>query len=164
MPLLNNLYFKFRRLLADRLPKFYFFCETKKSIIKFFLAGCFVSLNDLFFLFIFHGLFKIGIVISTSLAFILSFTVSFTLHKFWAFRNYNQGNAIGQIILYFLNAFLVLSVNGFLMHYFVNEIYIWYILSQIIVNLIIGIYNFIIYKFIIFKIDGYEIDCQKETT
>jgi putative flippase GtrA len=120
-----------------------------------------VSLIDLIFLFIFHGLFKIGIVVSTSLAFVLSFAVSFTLQKFWTFRNYNQNKAFRQIILYFLNAFVGLSFNGALMHYFVNKIYVFYLLSQIIVNLIIGTYNFFIYKFIIFK-GGYEINCQKE--
>lgn len=162
MPLLNNLYFKFRHFISHNYPKIYSFCDTKKSLVKFFLAGCLVGLNDLIFLFLFHGIFKLGIVISTSSAFILSFMVSFSLQKFWTFRNYSQRFAISQMILYFLNAFIGLSVNGVLMHYFVNEINIFYLLSQIIVNLILGVYNFFIYKFIIFKIGCYEINCQKE--
>jgi len=162
MSLINNLYFKFRNFLLQNYPKIYDFCNTQKSIVKFFLAGCFVGLNDLIFLFIFHGLFKIGIVVATSLAFILSFAVSFTLQKFWTFRNYNQNKAFHQIILYFLNAFVGLSFNGALMHYFVNKIYIFYIFSQIIVNLMIGTYNFFVYKFIIFK-NGYEINCQEKS-
>jgi putative flippase GtrA len=164
MPLLNNLFFKFRNFLLNRHPKFYCFCDSRRPIVKFFISGCFGSISDLILLFIFHGIFKLDIVVSTSLAYILSFIVIFTLQKFWTFQNYNQHQAYNQLILYFLNTLVGLALNGFLMHYFVNGLYVWYMFSQLIVNLIIGTYNFIIYKFIIFKIGCYEINRQTETT
>ena len=156
MPHLNNLYFKFRNFLSQHYPKFYSFCDTRKAFVKFMISGCFGIVNDLIFLFIFHGLFKLGIVVSTSLAFGLSFAANFTLQKLWTFRDFNQSKAFSQMFLYSLNVLIGLSANGVLMHYFVYEMGIWYMFSQILVDMILGLYNFIVYKLIIFKKDYHE--------
>jgi hypothetical protein len=48
------------------------------------------------------------------------------------------------------------------MHVMVNRLSIWYLLSQIIVSSIIGLYNFLIYRFVIFK--AYDTSCFQKTT
>lgn len=156
MNLINKLYFQFRHYFSSRYPQLYNICEKRKSVIKFFIAGCFAGGSDLVFLYIFHGLLHWDIVISTSLAFILSFAVSFTLQKFWTFRDYSQNKVFSQLFIYFLNAFLGLSLNGYFMHLLVNQFNVWYILAQIIVNLTIASWNFVVYKFIVFRIKKNE--------
>lgn len=163
MPLLNSLYFRFRNHFSTRWPRLYHFCERHKEILKFFFAGCLSGGSDLVFLFIMHGLFKMDIVLSTSVAFILSFGVSFFLQKFWTFRNDNQDKMVGQLSLYFLFAFVGLNLNGAFMHLLVNAYNIWYILAQIIVNLVIASLNFLTYKFIIFRNSRHEINCEEKT-
>ena len=163
MPHINKLYFQFRNFLSSRFPKAYCFFDNRKSVIKFLIAGGFAGATDLVFLFLFHGVFKWQIVISTSLAFIFSFAVSFTLQKFWTFRNFSNDKVISQFILYILNAFIGLNLNGFFMHLLVNEYQVWYILAQIMVNLVIGFYNFLIYKSIVFKIGKNEINNEQKT-
>lgn len=163
MPVINNLYFKFRSLFARYFPNAYSFCDTHKSVVKFFISGSFAGGSDLVFLYFFYGILGWGIVISTSVAFILSFVVSFTLQKFWTFRNYEQNQMASQLVLYLINAFIGLNLNGWLMHFLVNRFGVWYILAQIIVNLSIGFYNFLIYKFIIFKTDKNENNGQQKT-
>jgi len=163
MPLINRLYFKFRHFFAQRFPRIYSFCDQRKSVFKFFVAGSSAGAVDLVFLFIFHGLFHWNLVISTSLAFILSFIVSFTLQKFWTFRNYNQALVIRQFLLYIANAFIGLNLNGFGMHLLVNKYHVWYLLSQFVVNLIIGFYNFLIYKTIIFNCSPHEDNDHKKS-
>ncbi|MFA5023644.1 MAG: GtrA family protein [Patescibacteria group bacterium] len=160
MPLINKLYFRFRHFFSDRFPKIYCFCDNRKSIVKFFIAGCFAGATDIVFLFLFHGLLKWELVLSTSLAFVLSFLVSFTLQKFWTFRNYDEKETVNQLFLYILNAFIGLNINGFLMHLLVVKFNIWYILSQIMVNLFLGFCNFLIYKFIIFRNTKNAVGCQ----
>jgi putative flippase GtrA len=159
MPLLNKLYFQFRHFFSGRFPKIYCLCENYKAVVKFFISGCLAGGTDLIFLFIFYDLFNWGLVVSTSAAFVLSFLVSFTLQKFWTFRNYRK-EMFSQLFLYILNAFIGLNVNAFLMHLLVNRLHIWYILSQIIVNIFLGVYNFLVYKFIIFKNEKHEVNCQ----
>ncbi len=162
MPLINNLYFKFRNFLSHNFPKLYCFCDARKSIVKFFISGCLGGGTDLVLLFIFHSLFKFGVVVSSSLAFILSFATIFALQKMWTFRNHHHDKTFNQLIMYFINVLICLSANGFMMHYLVNGIDIWYMLSQVIVNCLLGIYNFIVYKYIIFRKVNYETDCQEK--
>lgn len=164
MPVINKFYFKLHQFFSTRFPRTYGFCDGRKSVIKFFIAGSLAGATDLIFLFIFHGLFYWGVVLSTSLAFILSFLVSFTLQKFWTFRNYSQEKFSSQLILYLLNAFIGLNLNGWLMHFLVSKHHIWYMLAQIIVSLAVGFYNFLVYKYIIFKLGRDEISHQQKTT
>ncbi len=164
MPFINNLYFRFRNFFSGRFPQLYALCNRLKSPLKFFIAGSLAGLTDLVFLYCFHGLLKWEIVFSTSLAFVLSFLVSFTLQKFWTFRNYSQKKALKQLALYLGNAFIGLNINGFLMHLSVNKLGVWYLLAQIAVNLLIGIYNFIIFKYIVFSPCQDENYNQQKTT
>lgn len=156
MSFINSLYLKFKNLFLRRYPRLYCVCDRRKYIIKFFFAGSSAAIVDLIFLYFFHGVFKWGLVFSTSLAFILSFIVSFALQKFWTFRNYSQKKIPLQLSLYVLNAIIGLNVNGFLMHYLVNTWEIWYMFAQVAVILLIGLYNFIVYKFVVFKIKDHE--------
>lgn len=158
MPLVNKFYRKLYLFLNRRFPRVYCYCCQRKSFIKFFIAGTLASSVDLIFLFIFHGLFSLGIVLSTSLSFLLSFLVSFYLQKLWTFRN-EEEKAPRQLVLYLLNSFLSLNLNGIFMHLLVTQLGVWYLLSQIIVNLMLGALNFFIYKFIIFVNDN-EINCE----
>lgn len=50
-----------------------------------------------------------------------------------------------------------------MMHTLVIDYNIWYILSQVIVNVTIGIYNFLIYRWIVFKNNKNEISSQQKT-
>lgn len=151
MSLINKFYLKFHLSFQRYFPKTFIYLDTRKSVIKFIIAGCFAGGTDLVSLFIFHGVFKMEIVLSTSLAFLLSFVVSFTLQKFWTFRNNNPARLVRQIFLYILTALVGLNLNAVGMHFLVNRFEIWYLLAQLIVNLFLGVINFIIYKFIIFR-------------
>jgi len=156
MFLINRLYSKFRYFFSSHYPNLYDFCNRRKAIIKFIIAGGMAVGTNLVFLFFFHGLFKWGLLFSTSLAFMIAFLVSFTLQKFWVFRNYRSGKTVGQLFMYILNALIGLSLNGWFMQTLVTKYAVWYLLAQIIVNLVIAGWNFIIYKFIIFKTDKNE--------
>jgi len=158
----DDLYFKFRNYFSYHWPRFYNLCETKKSVLKFFIAGSFAGATHLIFLAIFYDLINWPIILSTSLAFILSFVVSFSLQKLWTFRDFNQKKAFGQFSVYFLNALLVLNVNGFLMHLLVDRYRVWYLFSQIVVNIFLGAYNFFIYRFLIFRKQKHEISCEQK--
>jgi putative flippase GtrA len=149
--MISNSYNKFRKYFSSNYPRTYDFCNRHKSIIKFTIAGSLAGGVDLIFLFLLHGVLKMNVLFATSLAFIASFAVSFSLQKFWTFRNYHKDKIVNQLVVYFLNALLSLGLNVFFMHILINNYGVWYLLAQIIVNVTIGIWNFVIYKTIIFK-------------
>ena len=151
MSFISNLYSKLKSTLATRFPKVFKIINKYKSIVKFIFAGGSATLVNLLLLYLFHGLLAWGLILSTSLAFIFAFLVSFILQKFWTFRNYNKEKMPLQLALYLTNSFIGLSLNGLFMHLLVNKLGIWYLLAQVIVSLTIAVYNFLVYKFIIFK-------------
>jgi len=152
MSFINNLYKRFRSFLSQRFPHFFKFCDKRKAVVKFFIAGGFAGVVDLIALFVFHDLFAWEILFSTSAAFILAFAVSFSLQKIWTFRNYSHKKLPRQLILYFAGAFISLNLNALGMHWLVNNLGVWYLLAQIIVNLFLAVINFFNYKFIVFRI------------
>lgn len=162
MPLLNNIYNVLSRYCSRHCPLVHAFARRYQSFARFVITGTITGGLDLLFLFIMHGLLHIGIVVSTSVSFLMSFFTCFYLQRVWAFDNHGQNHRVPrQFMLYMLNSFFTLNVNGFGMHLLVNKIHIWYLLSQIVVNLIIGGWNFLIYKFIIFRKD-HEINCGQD--
>lgn len=164
MPVVNRFYNLIHGNFKNHFPKLYCYCEGRKSFFKFFLAGSLASTTDLIFLFLFYGVFDLNIVLATSLAFLLSFIVSFSLQRHWAFRNHDDKGIPKQLVLYLLNAFLSLNINGVGMHFLVNELHVPYLLAQIMVNLSLGGVNYIVYKSIIFRNEqDDETNCKQES-
>ena len=85
------------------------------------------------------------------MAFMISFIVSFSLQKYWAFDSHGKEHLHVQFALYLGIAFVNLNINGWAMHILVNHYKIWYLLAQVIVSGCIGLESFLTYKFIIFR-------------
>ncbi|MDI3496537.1 MAG: GtrA-like protein [Patescibacteria group bacterium] len=148
---INNFYRQLKYRLARQFPRLFPIIVARKAIVKYFIAGVSATLVNLLFLAFFHGFLKIDLLVATSLAFSVSFIVSFSLQKFWTFRNYYYKKIPVQLGLYIINALVGLNINGLLMYLLVNKWGVWYLLAQFIVSLVIGLYNFFVYNFVIFK-------------
>jgi putative flippase GtrA len=151
MKIFIQLFSQLKNFGSRRYPRLYQKLWRHKSIVKFFISGPVAGAVDLLVLFVLHGLCHVSVIWATSIAYILSFGVSFYLQKFWTFCNYNRRHVYRQLILYFLFAFINLNINGYLMHILVNRFQVWYLLAQIIVSLIISLDSFLVYKFIVFR-------------
>lgn len=147
MKLINKYYFQITRKVFSLLPITYHL----RLQIKYFFAGVSATLLNLILLALFHSVLNWSLVLSTSLAFILSFLLSFALQKFWTFRNKKYRNIPRQLVLYLLNALLGLSLNVYLIQLLVNSWGIWYLLAQVIISLFLALLNFLVYNFIIFR-------------
>ena len=151
MEIISDYYFKIRNKFAFSLPVVYCFCDKRKYFLKFFIIGLINGAISLFLLFFLYDFLSLNLVFSTSTSFILSFLFSFIFQKYWTFRDSENKHNFKQVVSYSANIFLGLNINAFLMHLFVNRFNFWYLFSQIAVNVIISVYNFIVYKYIIFR-------------
>jgi len=122
-----------------------------KRIIRFCISGSTAFLANLILLWFFYGLLKVDLIISTTIAVVLSFIVSFCLQKFWTFKENTRRKIPKQVLLYVGVALLNLAINNPSMLYLVNVLGVWYLLAQTIVNFLVGFINYLIYHFIIFK-------------
>ena len=122
-----------------------------KRLVKYIIAGGTAAVTDLFLLFLFHDIFRINVIISATLAFVIAFFVSFYLQKFWTFRDNSKNKIKQQMGTYFLVGTANTAINAWAMDLLVNRWHIWYLLAQVIVAGSIALYSFVIYKFFIFE-------------
>lgn len=124
---------------------------AKKELVKYLISGGTAAAVDVLLLYVFTDIFKLWYITSAVLAFIGAFCVSFTLQKYWTFRDLSSSKIHAQISLYLISSVINLGINTLFMYILVDFFHIWYILSQIITSGLIAIGSFFIYKYIIFK-------------
>lgn len=136
--------------LASRFPQSYQWCERHKGVIKFLLAGLTAAAVNLLVLDLFYRIFSWPIIPATSIAFLVAFFVSFSLQKFWTFRDKSRDRISKQLLGYLANGLVGLYLNGWLMKLLVEDYALWHLLAQIVVSAVIALQNFLVYR-IIFK-------------
>jgi putative flippase GtrA len=115
------------------------------------MAGGAAAGTNLLLLYIFHGIFGLWIVLSTSLAFAVAFFVSFFLQKFWTFRDNEREQIVRQMSLYLAVGLTNLAINAVAMYLLVEILQVWYMLAQVVVGALIASESFLIYKLLIFR-------------
>ncbi|MEK7607795.1 MAG: GtrA family protein [Patescibacteria group bacterium] len=88
---------------------------------------------------------------AVALAFIVSAFVAFTFQKFWTFRDHSLSRSHFQMTSYLILAVTAFFLTIFFMYLFVEVLYIWYVLAQIVTTGLVAIVTFLINKNIIFN-------------
>jgi putative flippase GtrA len=122
-----------------------------KIYIKYVISGGTAAGVDLALLFIFTELLNVWYIISATIAFFIAFFVSFTLQKFWTFRDNSTEGVYKQMSLYFAVGIANLFLNAGLMFVLVDIIHLWYMLAQVVAGVFVASWSFLIYKIFIFK-------------
>ncbi len=151
--MIDSLYNNSRSVLKKKIPFVFKLLNENKKICKFLIAGSLSTLTHLLSLFLLHEYFNIKVVLASSLAFCLAFIISFSLQKYWTFRNYSRRKFIKQLFIYLITAIISLNINAFLLHTLVNVLDLWYLIAQVLVSFFIAIINFFSYKLLVFKTD-----------
>jgi putative flippase GtrA len=121
------------------------------QIIKYIISGGTAAAVDIAFLVLFTEVFKWWYIVSAIVAFIIAFGVSFTLQKFWTFRDHGTERIHVQASIYLAVSIANLGINTLLMYLFVDIFGIWYVASQVLAGGLIAIMSFFVYKKFIFK-------------
>ncbi len=119
--------------------------------LRYFFCGITATAVNLITLYLFTDIAGIWYLYSSTLAFLVSLIVSFTLQKFVVFRDMKVGKMHRQFSRFSIAAVLGTITNTALMFVCVDVLGIWYIFSQIIAGFFVMIQNFILYKFFIFN-------------
>lgn len=119
--------------------------------IKYIISGGTAAVVDLSFLALFVDVFKINYLISAIFAFLIAFSVSFLLQKFWTFQDKGMEGVHRQASIYFIVSATNLGINTLLMYLFVDHFHVHYFLSQILASGLLAISSYFIYSRFIFK-------------
>jgi putative flippase GtrA len=119
-------------------------------MVKYLLAGALATVTHLLILSLAHHFLGLQIIIATSVAYLVAFAVSFSLQKFWTFRN-KAKRYFEQIYLYLLVGVFNLFFNAALMQGLVVNLDFHYLLSQLLSSAVVAINSFLLYKYLVFK-------------
>lgn len=123
---------------------------TKHVVIRFIIAGGTSAVVLLTLLYVFNTTLGIYYLLSSVLAFLGAFGVSFTLHKFWTFKSHEE-ETHKQAVMYLGTSLFGLFLNTLLMYIFVDFFHIQVLLSQFFVGALVACFSFFISRNIVFK-------------
>lgn len=121
------------------------------KLVRYLISGgsaAFVNLATLFLLVHYLHLYYLY---ASILAFITSVVVSFTMQKFWTFRDKLTHDIHMQFGRYVIVISSSLLINTVLMYTLVENMHVWYLLSQVITTGIVAIINFFAYRQFVFE-------------
>ena len=137
--------------------KLFEFIQKHQQIFRFLIAGGFAFAVNIVALYVLTDILGVYYIISTVGAFLISFSVSFTLQKFWTFQDASKDNLHIQLPLYLTMQAASVTLNAGLMYIFVEYFHIWHIISQVIISLGLAVVIFFLNKKYIFKAQTAEV-------
>lgn len=120
----------------------------KIKLVRYIISGGTAAVVDLSLLYLFTDIFGIWYIISAIIAFMFAFLVSFSLQKYWTFKDHSAENIRVQVTKYFLVTSTNLGLNTLGIFLFVHYGNLHYILAQIVVSLIVAVESYIVYHYI----------------
>jgi len=123
--------------------------------IKYSIVGVLGTAVDIGSLFVFVDYFGLGVILGSSLSFILAVVNNFILNKIWTFENKSKNYR--KLFIKFLIVSLVgLILTLLSMQILVFGFGIWYILAKAMTSIIVMAWNFLANKFWTFKIRDFN--------
>ncbi len=119
-------------------------------VIKYVISGGSATAVNLSFLYIFTDFFDIWYVYSAALAYAAAFVVSFTLQKFWTFKNGTLSHIKYQFVLYVALGTFNMFLNSYLIYFVVESTGFHYLAAQLCVGVFLALWSLMFYR-ILFK-------------
>ncbi len=127
------------------------YAKKHQQVLRFLITGGIAFSVNITVLYCLTSILGVYYLISTVIAFLASFSVSFLFQKFWTFQDASKDNLHVQLSLYLTLQVMNLALNTGLMYAFVEYLHIWYIFSQVIIALGLAVISFLVNKEYIFK-------------
>ena len=125
--------------------------KKHQQLGRFLIAGGSAFAVNIVVLYTLTDILHVYYLISTVIAFMVSFCVSFILQKFWTFRDHSRDQMHVQMSLYLGMQLGNLVLSAALMYAFAWYLHLWYISSQVIISIGLAITSFFINRAYIFK-------------
>lgn len=125
--------------------------EKYHKILKYILAGSTAVLVNLAVLYSMVEFLHLWYLIGAIISFVFGLCTSYTLQKFWTFKDTNTQNIQIQFLSFTILALLMLGLNTLLIYFFVDILHIWYLLAQASSSLLIALINYNVFNRVIFK-------------
>ncbi len=125
--------------------------ETYMRIIRFVISGGLATGVNLFSLYLLLHIIGMWYLTSSIIAFFVGFIVSFTLQKFWTFKDHRKDIIGRQLVIYLAIVLVNLILNTALVYIFVEYGELWPLIAQALAALIIAFEGYFAYKYFVFN-------------
>ena len=121
------------------------------KVVRFFIAGGSAAVTNLTVFYVCTSVFTVYYIWASILAYGISFFVSFTLQKFWTFRDNSLFHLNKQLAKYLFIMLFNLGVNTAILYTLVEYAHLPPLVAQILAIMLIAVWSFFVYHFFIFK-------------
>lgn len=125
--------------------------DTIAQLFRYTLVGGLAFVFDFGSLFILTEYLKIYYLISAAIAFLLGLTTNYILSIIWVFEKRTLANKWIEFFVFSSIGIVGLGLNEFIMWFFTDILYWYYLLSKIISTVFVFLWNFFIRKFVLFN-------------
>ncbi len=124
------------------------------TIVRFIISGSTAALFYFAMLYTFTDIFGLWYLLSSIIAYISSFSLSFVLQKFLTFRDSRMDGHIiqKQLIRYLILAFGMFLSHTALLFILVDIVGLWYLFAATVDAAILGVLSFFLYRIFIFNV------------
>jgi putative flippase GtrA len=143
--------------MIDQLKSYYNKADInhprRMKIMRYIISGGMATATNLLFLFILTDLIGVWYVLSAVFSYVISFVVSFSMQKYWTFKD-NSSDRIGAQAVWYISVTTAnLGLNTLGIFLLVHYGHFHYLLAQLVVSLLIAIESFFIYR-LVFRSKG----------
>lgn len=122
---------------------------TVGKIVRFIISGLSAAAVDLILLWALTSVWGLWYIYSAVLAFVAAVGVSFSLQKFWTFKD--RGAVPPQLALFLGVQLFSLALNTAGVYLLVERAGLWYLFAQICMIAVISVLNFFVFELVIFS-------------
>ena len=120
-------------------------------IIRYLITGAITVITLLTVLYLLRDVLGVWYLLSSVIAFLVTWIVSFVLQKFWVFNSKGLIEVKAQMGKYVVLSVFNLSANTALMYLFVEKLLLNHLIAQTIIAGLIACWGFFMYLKVVFK-------------
>lgn len=120
-------------------------------LLRYLMSGATAAASNIALLYLLVHFGGMHYLYASVIAFLASVAVSFTLQKFWTFRDRFTHDVREQFTRYSVVVLVNLTLNTGLMYALVDWAALWYVLAQVITTSVVAVVGYIGYKRFVFR-------------
>lgn len=123
----------------------------RAHLFRYLIGGTFVFLVSIGLLYLFVDVLHIWYLWGTTATFFLALGISFSVQKYWTFRDHSADSLKGQMGAYAALQVANLGANDALMFVIVDKIHINHLFAQVCTTVIIAAWSFFAYRYLFIR-------------
>lgn len=116
------------------------------QIFKFGIVGVIATIIDFVFLYIFKDICGLGLLISNTLAFVISVIYNYIASMMFVFDVDKSKSKIKNFVIFVICSFIGLLLNDLIVYLITDKLGIYYMISKVVATVFVMVFNFVTRK------------------